>query len=47
MAGIITETAIRVMSRLKDGDIILSVRGKTIIIDEKRLKLISKGHPQL
>lgn len=46
MAGITTETAIRVMSRLKDGDIIRSVRGKTIIIDETRLKLLSEGPPQ-
>jgi CRP-like cAMP-binding protein len=46
MAGITTETAIRVMSRLKDGDIIRSVRGQTIIVDETRLKLLSEGPQQ-
>jgi len=33
MSGTTTETAIRVMSRLKDGGIIRSVRGKTVIVD--------------
>ena len=43
MAGVTTETAIRVMSRLKDGGIIRSVRGKTVIVDETKLKLLSEG----
>jgi CRP/FNR family transcriptional regulator len=43
MAGVTTETAIRVMSRMKDGGIIRSVRGKTIIVDETRLKMLSEG----
>jgi len=47
MAGTTTETAIRVMSRLKDGGIIRSVRGKTIIVDETKLKLLSEGPPQV
>ena len=46
MAGITTETAIRFMSRLKDGGIIRSVRGKTIIVDEAKLKLLSEGSQQ-
>ncbi len=47
MAGTTTETAIRFMSRLKDGGIIRSVRGKTTIIDEARLRLLSEGPPQV
>jgi len=47
MAGTTTETAIRVMSRLKDGGIIRSLRGKTIIIDETKLRLLSEGPPQV
>ena len=47
MAGTTTETAIRFMSRLKDGGIIRSVRGKTIILDETKLKLLSEGPPRV
>jgi CRP/FNR family transcriptional regulator len=47
MAGTTTETAIRLMSRLKDGGIIRSVRGKTVIIDKARLELLSQGPPQV
>lgn len=47
MAGTTTETAIRFMSRLKDGGIIRSVRGKTTIIDEARLRLLGEGPPQV
>jgi len=47
MAGTTTETAIRIMSRLKDGGIIRSVRGKTIILDEDKLRLLSEGPPQV
>ena len=47
MAGTTTETAIRVMSRLKDGGIIRSVRGKIIILDETKLRLLSEGPPQV
>jgi len=47
MAGTTTETAIRFMSRLKDGGIIRSVRGKTIILDETKLKLLSEGPPHV
>jgi CRP-like cAMP-binding protein len=47
MAGTTTETAIRVMSRLRDGGIIRSVRGKTVILDETKLRLLSEGPPQV
>ena len=47
MAGTAAETAIRFMSRLKDGGIIRSVRGKTIILDETKLKLLSEGPPRV
>ncbi|MEA1959111.1 MAG: Crp/Fnr family transcriptional regulator [Chloroflexota bacterium] len=47
MAGTTTETAIRVMSRMKDGGIIRSARGKMVIIDERKLRLLSEGPPQV
>lgn len=47
MAGTTTETAIRFMSRLRDGGIIRSVRGKTVILDETKLRLLSEGPPQV
>ena len=46
MAGTTTETAIRVMSRLKDGGIVGSARGKTIILDESKLRSLSESPPQ-
>jgi len=45
MAGTTTETAIRVTSQLKERGIIRSVRGKIIILDETKLKLLSEGPP--
>ena len=45
MAGTTTETAIRLTSQLKDRGIIRSVRGKIIILDETKLKLLSEGPP--
>ena len=47
MAGTTTETAIRLMSNLKDRGIIRSTRGKTVILDETKLKLLSEGPPQV
>jgi CRP-like cAMP-binding protein len=47
MSGTTTETAIRVMSRLKEGGIVRSVRGKTVILDELKLRLLSEGPPQV
>lgn len=45
MAGTTTETAIRVMSRLKDGGVIRSSRGRIIILDETKLRLLGEGPP--
>jgi len=47
MAGTTIETAIRTMSTLKDRGIIRSVRGKVIILDEQKLRLLSEGPPQV
>ncbi len=45
MAGTSTETAFRVTTQLKDSSIIRSVRGKIIILDETKLRLLSEGPP--
>lgn len=45
MAGTTTETAIRVLSRFKDGGIIRSVRGQTLVVNENKLRLLSEGPP--
>jgi len=47
MVGTTTETAIRVMSRLKERGIIRSVRGKVIILDKEKLRLLSEGPPRI
>ena len=47
MAGTTTETAIRIMSHLKDRGIIQSLRGKVIILDETKLRLLSEGPPRI
>jgi len=47
MAGTTIETTIRTMSILRDRGIIRSVRGKVIILDEQKLKLLSEGPPQV
>jgi len=47
MVGTTTETAIRVMSQLKNRGIISSVRGKVTITDEQKLRLLSEGYPQV
>jgi len=47
MVGTTTETAIRVMSYLKDRGIISSVRGKVIILDEEKLRLLGEGPPRV
>ena len=47
MAGTTRETAIRVLSRLKDGGIIHPTRGKITILDETKLALLSEGPPQI
>jgi CRP/FNR family transcriptional regulator len=45
MAGTTAETAIRFMSRLRQAGIVRSARGKTIIVDEAKLRLLSEGPP--
>jgi CRP/FNR family transcriptional regulator len=45
MAGTTTETAFRVTSQLKERGIIRTIRGKIIILDETKLKLLSEGPP--
>jgi CRP/FNR family transcriptional regulator len=47
MAGTTTETAIRVISQLKERGIIRSVRGKVIIQDKEKLRLLSEGPPKV
>lgn len=47
MAGTTVETTIRLMSRLKDRGIVRSTRGKIIIVDEVKLRLLSEGPPGL
>lgn len=47
MAGTTTETAIRVMSQLRERGIIRSSRGKVIILDKEKLRLLSEGPPQV
>ena len=47
MAGTTIETTIRVMSHLKDREIIRSVRGKVIILNEEKLRLLSEGPPRV
>lgn len=47
MSGLTVETAIRIMSRLKEGSIIRSSRGKVTIIDEEKLRLLSEGPPRV
>jgi CRP-like cAMP-binding protein len=43
MAGVTTETAIRVLSRLKAKRIIESARGKTLVVDERKLRLMGEA----
>jgi CRP/FNR family transcriptional regulator len=45
MSGTTTETAIRVMTRLRDSGIIRSSRGKITILDETKLRALSEGSP--
>ena len=47
MAGTTTETAIRIMSNLKERQIIQSSRGETTILDETKLRLLSEGPPSV
>ncbi len=46
MTGTTTETAIRVISRLRERGIIRTARGRITIIDEVKLRLLSEGPPR-
>jgi len=43
MTGVTTETVIRILGSWKQKKIIASVRGKTIVLDESRLRQLSEG----
>ena len=45
MSGTTTETAIRVITRLKKAGLIRSVRGRITITDEQSLRLLGDGQP--
>ncbi len=47
MSGTTTETTIRVFSQWKDRGIIRSLRGKIIITDETKLKMMAEGPPRV
>jgi CRP-like cAMP-binding protein len=47
MVGTTTETAIRVMGHLRERGIIRSTRGRVVILDEVKLRLLSEGPPQV
>ena len=47
MTGTTTETAIRVLSHLRERGIISSSRGKLIVLDEEKLGLLSEGPPRV
>lgn len=47
MAGTTTETVIRLTSQLRERGIIRSVRGKIIILNETKLRLLSEGPPRV
>jgi CRP/FNR family transcriptional regulator len=47
MTGTTIETAIRVMSSFRERKIIRSTRGKIIIIDNEKLRLLSEGPPHV
>ena len=47
MAGTTTETAIRVMSQFRDRGIVSSTRGRIIIRDKEKLRLLSEGPPKV
>jgi hypothetical protein len=47
MAGTTTESAIRFLSSLNTRKITRSVRGKIVILDELKLRLLAEGPPPL
>ncbi len=47
MAGTTVETAIRVLSSMQERGIVESVRGRIVIMDRTKLRLLSEGPPQV
>ena len=47
MSGTTTETAIRIMVRFKEMEVIDSARGKITILNARKLKLLSEGPPRI
>jgi CRP/FNR family transcriptional regulator len=47
MVGTTTETVIRIMTSLKQRKIVRTVRGKVIILNEEKLRLLSEGPPRV
>ncbi len=47
MAGMTTETTIRLTTQLKERGIISTVRGKITIVDELKLRLLAEGPPRV
>ena len=47
MVGTTQETAIRIISLLKERKIIRATRGKVIILNEEKLKILSEGPPHI
>jgi CRP/FNR family transcriptional regulator, nitrogen oxide reductase regulator len=47
MAGTTTETTIRILSQWKERGIIASARGKIIVSDELKLRLLAEGPPRV
>ncbi len=47
MAGTTAETTIRVLSRLRERGIIRSARGKIVVLNESKLRLLAEGPPQI
>ena len=47
MTGTTVETAIRIVRRLSDGGIVRSTRGRIVILDETRLRMLSEGPPRV
>ena len=47
MSGTTTETTIRILSQWKERGFIRSTRGKIVILDEAKLRLLAEGPPQI
>lgn len=47
MAGTTAETAIRFIGRLREGRIVETGRGQITILDERKLKLLAEGPPEI